>query len=281
MKFTMYSDFAATVKKSGWEAAADKAVKLGFSAVEMFDVTGEGADFVLKSVEEAKAAREILESRGLKMACYSVFANGYNSTLAVEQLKHHAEMAAACGSPYLHHTILPWFQPEENLPEFDDAIDCAVDVAEEVANHAKKFGVTCIYEDQGFYLNGIDGFAAFFYELKTRCSNVGVCGDVGNSLFIDVAAEDFFRAFKDDIVHVHIKDYTRVNSEVKPGDGWYVTRGGAWLKDCMIGQGVVNFDECMAVLKEIGYDGTLALESTVPTIQDAIANCKEYFKKYE
>ena len=281
MKFTMYSEFAAYVRKYGWEKAADTAVELGFSAVEMFDTTGPDADFVLKTVDEAKKAREILESRGLKMVCYSVFANGWDYPLAIDQLKHHAEMAAACGSPYLHHTILPWFQPEENLPEFNEAIDRAVDVAEEVANHAKKFGVTCIYEDQGFYLNGIDGFAAFYYELKTRCSNVGVCGDVGNSLFIDVEPEDFFRAFKDDIVHVHIKDYTRINSEKCPGDGWYVTRGGAWLKDCVIGEGVVNFDECMAVLKEIGYDGTLAIENSEPTLAGAIATCKEYFKKYE
>lgn len=281
MKFAMYSAFVGNVKEYGWEKAADIAVELGFDAVEMFDVTGPNTEPVLKTAEEAKEARRILESRGLNMACYSVYADAYGAPESVEQLKHHAEMAAHCGSPYLHHTILSWIAEGEGQPEFDEGIDFAVNVAEEVANHAKNFGVTCIYEDQGLYLNGVDGFAAFFYELKTRCSNVGVCGDMGNSLFIDVPAEEFFRAFKDDIKHVHIKDYYRETTEKAPADDWYITKGGAWLKDCMLGKGVVNFDECMEVLKEIGYTGPLALESCIPTIDEAIKNAKELFKKYE
>ena len=35
----------------------------------------------------------------------------------------------------------------------------AADAAARVANYAATLGLTCIYEDQGFYLNGIDGFA--------------------------------------------------------------------------------------------------------------------------
>ena len=56
------------------------------------------------------------------------------------------------------------------------AIDAAVAAAERIANHAEKFGITCIYEDQGYYVNGVEGVGVFYREIKKHCKNVGVWG---------------------------------------------------------------------------------------------------------
>ena len=276
MTYAMYSGFSDRVLRDGWEKTADAAVDYGFSAVEIFDSAEpeKGRGFRIKDVEEAKAAKAILDSRGLPAVCYSVFANVYKSPETVEMLKKHAELAAAIGSPYLHHTLLPWYIPGDDLPEFSEAVEIALDAAEEIARHAEKFGVTCIYEDQGFYANGIEGYRTFYTELKRRCKNVGVCGDMGNSLFVDVPAEEFFAAFAEDIKHVHAKDYLQKKAPECPGEGWLKSYYGTWLYDAKMGCGVVNAEACMKVLKDVGYKGAVAIETG--DFRDTMAYLDQY-----
>ena len=42
-----------------------------------------------------------------------------------------------------------------------EALTYALDTASEVANHAAQFGVTCLYEEQGIYINGVKNFVIF------------------------------------------------------------------------------------------------------------------------
>ncbi|MBR5543229.1 MAG: sugar phosphate isomerase/epimerase [Oscillospiraceae bacterium] len=257
MDISIYAPFPGLVEKLGWEGAADETVRLGCTSVETFsDVTAEESGLLLKNTDEAKEARKILESRGLKVTCCSVFSNLYNSPREVESLKRQAEIAEALGSPFLHHTVLPWVQ-EDELPPFDEAMEVGLDASEEVAKHAADFGVTCLYEDQGFYVNGIEGYATFFNEMKRRCKNVGVCGDMGNSLFVDVPGEEFFKAFSKDILHVHAKDYFR---KTTPEEGWRRTLGGNWISSAPMGEGIVDIDMCMKILADNGYNGAVAIE---------------------
>ena len=41
-----------------------------------------------------------------------------------------------------------------------------MEAAAEVADYAKPLGVKCIYEDQGLFANGVDGFGAFYRQMK-------------------------------------------------------------------------------------------------------------------
>jgi len=275
MNLTMYTSFADTVRRYGWEAAADIAKGYGCSSVEPLEITEPYKESLLRNTEEAKEAFKILSSRCLKVACYSVFSNVYKSPETVRLLKFHAELAAALGSPFLHHTLLPWFDTQENLPEFSEAMECAIDSAEEIAKHAEKLGVTCIYEDQGFFVNGIEGYGIFFSEMKRRCKNVGVCGDTGNCLFADLPAEEFFKANIRDIKHVHVKDYFRKDLSECPGEGWYKSAGGTWLHDAPLGEGIVNIDACMKILRDAGYCGAISIET------EEVQHSVKYLRRYE
>ena len=278
MHYTMYTRFSELLKTVGPEAAADRVKEMGFESAEMFSGI---QPTTVADVETARRVRQIFEDRGLHFACYSVYADLYESEKNIELMMLHADLAAARGSPYLHFTILPWLTLDETKPAIEEGIAFAVNAAERVASHAEPLGVTCIFEDQGMYLNGIENFGKFFYELKRRCSNVGVCGDVGNILFVDEDPAPFLEAFKDEIKHVHIKDCLR-----KPaGDGppsryWLPTRGGQFLRDTMVASGVVDFEACMKVLKAIGYDGALALELGHPEPFDVgVQQAMEYLNR--
>ena len=45
---------------------------------------------------------------------------------------------------------------------------------------------------------------------------------------------------------------------------WKPTRNGNFLRNTMVGHGVVDFARCMEILREIGYDGYFALELDHP-----------------
>ena len=282
MHYTFYTRFSDMLKQDGPEATADWTKNHGFQSVEMFSTTDPGDPSIIPDVQTARAVRRIFEDRGLPFACYSVYADLYGKPERLQTMLLHADIAAALGSPYLHYTILPWLTLGPEQPSIDEGIAFAVDIAEQIARYCEPLGLTCLFEDQGMYLNGIEGFGKFFYELKSRCANVGVCGDVGNILFVDEDADPFFEAFKDDIKHVHIKDYLRKPAGSDPvGRYWLRSRDQQFLRDTMIGSGVVNFKACMEVLKSVGYNGGLALEMGHPEPFDVgIEQAMEYLNRY-
>lgn len=281
MRFAMYARFNSMAKRIGLEATADFAAEMGFSAVEILESTGEGDPSLIPDVDTAKNAKEILSSRGLSVACYSVGTCVYHAPEAEKSLIRQAEIAAALDCPFLHHTLLPWLRHTEGMPTFDDGIAGAVEGAARVADAAKAFGIRCIYEDQGLYANGVEGFGVFYRQMKQRCSNVGVCGDIGNSLFVDEGAEKFFAAYAEEICHVHMKDYLRKSVKDAPGRYWLMTKGGNWLRDTMIGDGIVNFDTCMQILRGVGYDGVYALENEHPEpYEEGVKQAMQFLRRY-
>ena len=283
MHYTFYSRFSDMLKKEGPEATADWAKAMGFQSVEMFSTTDPGDPSIIPDVETAREVRRILEDRGLHVACYSVYADLYGRPDRVQTMLLHADIAAALGSPYLHYTVLPWLTLDKTKPSITDGIAFAVDTAEQIARYCQPLGVTCLFEDQGMYLNGIDGFGKFLSELKRRCANVGVCADSGNILFVDEDPVPFFEAFKDDIKHVHIKDYLRKPADFQPvSRHWLTTRSGQKVRETLIGSGVIDFKACMDVLQSIGYDGGLALELGHPEpFENGVTIAMEYLNRYQ
>lgn len=276
VQFAMYSRFSGYVNQHGIEAAARYAKDLGFSGVEFFaDAFGVDSDPV-STVEEAKHAKEVLDQYNLSVECYSVYAFLLDRPEQEEFLMKHVELAAALGSPYFHHTLLPG-----RIPSYEDAVDKVVEAAGRIADYAKTLGITCIYEDQGFYVNGIDGFKVFWDKMKKRSDNVGICGDLGNIQFVNEPAETFLEAYADDIRHVHVKDYLKKTAKESPGRYWIKTQNDIWLRDTMIGSGVVNFEACMKVLKKIGYKGKFALENGHPEpYEEGVKQAMEYLRRF-
>ena len=282
MQFTFYTRFNSMAVREGLETTADYAAEHGFSAVEFLESAGKSDPSVVKNTAMAKEARKILAAKGLRTACWSVGTTVYKAPEAVESLKRQAEIVSELECPFLHHTLLLWLKPFEGMPSFEEGIACAVEAAAEVADYAKPLGVKCIYEDQGLFANGVDGFGAFYKQMKKRCSNVGVCGDMGNSLFVDEGAERFFAAYAEDICHVHVKDYMIRTFAEAPSRNWYPTKGGRWLRETMVGDGNVDVASCMDILQQAGYKGTYALELSHPEpFEEGVKQAMDCLRRWE
>ncbi len=264
MRFTMYAGYSSMLIREGVEKTADYAVQMGFSSVEVLESTGEGYPCSVPDVESAKTIKQVLAERGLNTACYSVGTTIYQNPAAVDSLMRQAEIAAALDCPFLHHTLISSIYMTPDMPPFDEAMAAVAEAAGKIAAYAKTLGVRCLYEDQGMYANGVEGFGAFYSQVRQISDNVGVCGDIGNSLFVDCEPEKFFAAYAGEICHVHIKDYLRKSVPESPGIYWLPTKGGNWVRGTTIGSGIVDFDACMKILKDVGYAGDYALELEHP-----------------
>lgn len=258
MNFSMYFGFDAMCLEKGVEATAAFAKAHGYSSVETLRSAAEGPHPIAGNVKDAKQVKKILDQAGLPVACYSVFADTRKPETK-QRLLEHLEIVAELACPFLHHTLLPGLTSTDNS-DYAEAVKIAADTAIAVADRAKELGIRCIYEDQGFYVNGVEGFGGFYNTVKQACGNVGVCMDFGNILFADETPEAFLDAYKDEVVHVHIKDYLRKKTPAAPAKNWLLAANGNWLRDTVVGDGVVDFAACMKILNAIGYRGAFALE---------------------
>ena len=266
MNYCMYANFPEMLQQEGIEAAAAYAKSLGFSSVEMLEFIYKEKPPCVTSTEEATRIREVLRSFGLSVACYSVAVGLWEEgmtpdtvTDSEKRLMQYAEWAAALGSPFLHHT-LTLGTPTDKLT-VEETLNAILPAAIRVARYAHSLGVTCIYEEQGPFFNGVEGFGRFFWAIKEACPYVGVCGDMGNTLFVDESPVDFFRAYAKEIKHVHVKDYT-LHTQRDERHGWSVSAGGTWLRGAVIGQGQLDLAACLSELRRVGYDGIFSFENT-------------------
>ena len=260
MLLANYNQFQVDFSSKGIEYAAEHTLALGFNAVEFLTgyPTGLPAFTDLKAAERTA---EVLKRYGLPTACFSVGASLYGPNIkeTEEAFCRYAEIAAILGSPYLHHTLyLPLSLPA-NAPAYTSVLAATIDAVEHIAARAAAVGVTCLYEPQGMYFNGIGGLEGLLSAMKCRAENIGVCGDVGNPLFVDADPAALFAHFATDIRHVHVKDYF-VRTE-RPDDPEYKpTRGGRYVKQCTFGEGDVALSSCFQALHTAGYNGAYAFE---------------------
>lgn len=263
MNYSFYTRFTEMLIRDGAEKTAEYARSMGFSSVEILE--GIGRSTHIPDTKTAETIRRVFAEYGLTFACYSVGCDVYGNPAAEDALVRHAELAAALGCPYLHHTLKTGLRMDAESPAADVVLDEVTATAIRIANRAKPLGVTCIYEDQGMYANGIANFGRFYREVHRVCDNTGVCGDFGNILFVDEDPAAFLAAYAKDILHVHVKDYLRKSFVgAVPTGGWYPTLHGQYLRDTTVGAGVIDIPACMKVLHDAGYRGAYALELCHP-----------------
>lgn len=207
--------------------------------------------------EMAKKIREYADKKGISIPCFSMYIELMSGDWAenIKLLKDYAEIAAILGSPYLHHTAITEQNPEKLLPKKTELMKTAAEYIREIYDYGESLGVKPIYEDQGFVLNGVENFGEFL-DIVDR--EVGVVADFGNIYQSKDSALDFVRAFAERVVHVHFKDI--VFTEKPETEKKLFSLTGKYITEVAPGKGIVDFDACMKILKDVGYDGYYSIE---------------------
>ena len=257
MRFVNYSVFYKDLKAHGLEYAARHTRELGFEAVEFLDIVPLRETSPLNRYTPEEVTR-VLRENHLTVSCFSVGVT-LDTSEKCEQLLRVVDYAAKIGSPRFHHTVMSKMNPEDAMTPYEDVFATVSPFVARVAARCQSLGMACLYEPQGFFFNGVKGLGRLFDAMKADRTNVGICGDVANGLFVEASAESIFDAFADAIKHVHVKDYRVYEAPVAGTEG-YLTKGGNYVYDCPIGEGVTNLRYCLKKLQEVNYKGDIALE---------------------
>ncbi len=266
MKFTLYSGMGTLTELYGVEGAIKRAAELGFSGIEFcYFLSGRNQ----LSISEAKEYKRLLDKYGIAVPCFTCGTSIVKidepdriNEENVRKLCEYLDVAATVGSPLLHHTVCYSTKPPKNVPDYDNILDLCAEGCKTVADYAKKLGIKIIYEPQGFVFNGVSGLGPFFERMKSLCDNVGICGDVGNTLFFDEFADELFKKYPQDILNVHIKDMCVFPADYNMGENThYLSRSGKKLTEVEIGNGDIKLGGIFKTLKEAGYNGYYSIEN--------------------
>ncbi|MDQ0723223.1 inosose dehydratase [Paenibacillus sp. W4I10] len=212
-------------------------------------------------IDEIKAvAKEV----GIDISNYAIGANFVvqEDAEALEQeiqnVMRHVDVAAALGVKLMRHDVAFRPAPEGTVAQFEIDLPVLVKACQRIADYAAGFGITTSVENHGYYVQSSERIQRLLHE--TARSNFKTTLDVGNFLCVD---EDPVSAVKNNIPYasiVHAKDFYWRPSYRNPGEGWFQTSHGNYLRGAIVGQGDIDMPEVFSVLKQTGYDGYISVE---------------------
>ncbi len=149
-------------------------------------------------------------------------------------------------------------RPETSIRQFEADLPRLVEACRRIADYAAQFDIVTSVENHGFYLQASDRVLRLVHEVDR--ANFKTTLDIGNFLCVD---EDPVSAVSNNIPFasmVHLKDFYRRPSYRNPGEGWFKSTHGNFLRGAIVGQGDIDMPEVVRVLKASGYDGYLSVE---------------------
>ncbi|WP_339190312.1 sugar phosphate isomerase/epimerase [Paenibacillus sp. FSL R5-0490] len=214
-----------------------------------------------KLIDEIKAvAKEV----GIDISNYAIGANFavQEDAEALEQeiqnVMRHVDVADALGVKLMRHDVAFRPAPEGTVAQFEIDLPVLVKACQRIADYAAGFGITTSVENHGYYVQSSERIQRLLHE-TARC-NFKTTLDVGNFLCVD---EDPVSAVKNNIPYasiVHAKDFYWRPSYRNPGEGWFQTSHGNYLRGAIVGHGDIDMPEVFRVLKKSGYDGYISVE---------------------
>jgi sugar phosphate isomerase/epimerase len=260
-----------------------KAKAMGFDVIEFSTLTLPENEspraFAVHICEEAAKV-------GIEVGNYTIGADFLNNPAGhwegeAERLKNEVKIASLMGAPGLRHDATRGFPTSyKGAKSFDDALPVLIKACCTVTEYAAEKGIRTMVENHGFFCQDSDRLEKLVCGVDHL--NFGVLIDIGNFLCADEDPAQAMGRLLPYVFHVHAKDF-HVKSGMlpDPGQGWFRSRGGNYLRGAIIGHGDVPVAQCLKLLQNAEYDGTLSiefegLEDTCEGIAIGLENLRRY-----
>lgn len=291
MKFSVsiYSFFSAIRqgKLTPIECVA-KARELGFDAVEAVDfVNFSGTKDEM--LQQAAALKKEAEKNGLAISSLAIgadFINGSDGDMAAEiqRVKDFVDVAAALGAPRMRHDITQGYPRNSGrYQSYESLIPTLAEAVREVTEYAAGKGVLTMTENHGFFSQDSERVEKLYTAVNH--SNFALLCDIGNFMCADEDPALAVARVAPYAKYVHAKDFVKQSFyDADPGEGYFQTRAGNYLRGTIIGHGSVPVKQCLHTLKAAGYDDTIAiefegLEDPELALRIGLANLKRYWSE--
>ena len=176
----------------------------------------------------------------------------------IERIKSYVDLAAALGISKLRHDVSMRLVPGDDTQTFEHALDAIVPPTKEIARYAAEHGLTTSIENHGFFVQSSDRVRRIVHAVDEP--NFKTTLDIGNFVCVD---EDPTTAVPSNLPYasiVHVKDFYIRPADQDPGEGWFRSRGGKFLRGAIVGNGDLDIRTVASAIKASGYDGYASIE---------------------
>ena len=229
-----------------------KAKEMGFDAIEIVDfVLGEDR------TATAKAIREKADEVGIEISNFAVGADLLAED-GVEKAKTLVDIAEILGVSYMRHAVTSG-NSLKSFEGYDNVVDRLATACREVTEYALQKNIRTMTENHGYFSQ--DSLRVEKLINTVAHENFGMLVDLGNFLCADDDPVTAVGRCAKYAFCVHAKDFIVKNGQTaNPGEGFFVSRGGNFLRGTIIGHGDVPVLQCLRALKKAGFDGYVAVE---------------------
>ena len=235
------------------------AKEMGFDGIEFAEIhVPEGKT----KLEYAGELRKEAEKHEIEIVAYCIGANLiYDTEKEIERLKGEVDVCAALGAPVMRHDATGGYNGEDKKKGmgFNNALPVIVRGYRAVTEYAATKGIRTCIENHGFFAQDSARVEAIINGVNHE--NFGALVDIGNFMCADEDPAVAVGNVAPYAVHVHAKDFhLKKGTEFVPSDGFFMTRGGNFLRGAVIGHGSVPVVQCLRILKNAGYNGYITVE---------------------
>lgn len=205
--------------------------------------------------------REKAAEVGIAISNYAIGANFITDTeeayeAEIQRVIREVDRVHRLGAKLMRHDVAS--RQDTSIARFNEDLARIAHACQRIADHAIQYDITTSVENHGYYIQASDRVQALIYAVDRP--NFKTTLDVGNFVCVD---ENTISAVKNNINYasmVHIKDFYIRPSYRNPGEGWFKSAGGEFLRGAIAGQGDLNLYEILRIVKQSGYKDYMSIE---------------------
>ena len=284
MKFSVSSYSFQRLLNSGKYTQLDLigvAKEMGFDGIEFIDLMPTDG---MSDLEYAAVLRDAAEKAGIEIVAYTIGADflgekGWEAE--AQRLFGQVDVAEALGAKLMRHDATGGFKGEDaKYKSFDSALPILANGCRMVTEYAVQKGIATMVENHGYFCQDSVRVEKLVNEVANP--NFGLLVDMGNFMCADDEPAKAVGTVAKYAKHVLAKDFHKKSGNgPDPGDGFFRTPGGDYLRGAVVGHGDVPVYQCVQTLKRSGYDGYVTIEfEGVEDNEWAIKTGLENLKKY-
>ena len=256
-----------------------KVKEMGFDAIEFVDImTPSGTT----DAEYAKELRAECERVGLEISNFTFgaeFISCENLRDEISRVKSKIDIAEILGAKSVRHDAT--FNPAGK--SFEACLPILAGACREITEYAAAKGIRTMIENHGYFCQ--DSHRVEKLACAVSHPNFGLLCDMGNFLCADENPAEAFGIVAPFAFYVHAKDFHIKSGEgTDPGEGFFRSRGGNYLRGSIVGHGNVPIKSCLYALKHINYKGMIAIEfegmeDNITAMQIGLNNLRRYINE--
>lgn len=239
-----------------------KSKEIGFDVIEFAELFPQEG---MSKKEYAKVLKEECKRVDIKMGNYTIgadFLYGSDGNLQheVKRLCQEIELANILGAGGVRHDVCYGLKSDFQVARgFSSALPIMINGCKQVTQFAADLGIKTMVENHGFFCQDSERIERLIDGVNNI--NFGALIDMGNFCCVDENPTSAFGRLIQYAFHIHAKDFHFKSGDgANPGDYWFKSRAGNYLRGAIIGHGNVPIVQCLSIAKSANYNGTISIE---------------------